>query len=596
MFKSARNKIVFVTLFAMSALLGCSNSEEESGSSGAIAAAEPLLSYVPANSPYVFASIAPLPDDVLDKLEPKIDRILQSYEVLLQEIVSMATAELAADSMDGPDGADGTAAEDSEREGASKAIAIIGELSSLMSVEGLRGAGFARESRGVFYGNGLLPVLRIEVTDGALFEAALTNIEDLAGEKMDVATIAGNTIRYAATDDVKVLIAILDKQAVVSVAPASFSDAQLGELLGFTAPSSNIIDSGVLQSISTQYGFNEYFVGYVEIANIVNTVSGTASGLDAELLASTNDQEELSDICRAEIRSMGGIAPRLTMGYTDVSAERFESQVVLELRDDIAAGLMGLTAAVPGLGGDPGGLISFGLSLDILAMRNFYEARLDALEADPFECELFAELQAGIAQGRLALQQPMPPMIYDFRGFVGVIQNIEGLDITSQMPPTSVEGQFLLAMNNAPALVSLGTMMSPELAGLDLQSDGEPVLLDLPQAQSFGGELYVAMTDNALAMSVGDGAETELSGMLSADAEDNGLFFSFSMDAARYYAFMGEAIAAAEPDDKTPMSPEFRAAMQELMLGIADIYERMSVDLRFTSDGIVIESEVTLGD
>ena len=317
MFKSIRNKIVFVTLFAMSALFGCSNSEEESASSGAIAAAEPLLSYVPANSPYVFASIAPLPDDVFDKLEPKIDRILQSYEVLLQEIVSMATAELAAVNMDG---ADGTAVEDSEQEEASKAIAIIGELSSLMSVEGLRGAGFARESRGVFYCNGLLPVLRMEVTDGALFEAALTNIEDLAGEKMDIATIAGNTIRYAATDAVKVLIAILDQQVVVSIAPASFSDAQLGELLGFTAPSSNIISSGVLQSISTQYGFNDYFVGYVDIESIVNTVSGTASGLDAELLASANDQEDLSDICRAEIRSMGGIAPRLVAGYTDVSA------------------------------------------------------------------------------------------------------------------------------------------------------------------------------------------------------------------------------------------------------------------------------------
>ena len=590
MFKSVRNTIVFVTLFAMSALLGCSQPEKESGAAAAIAAAEPILSYVPADSPYVLASIAPLPDDVFDKLELKIDRILQSYEVLLQEIVSMATAEL--DQV----GTDGAEAADDELEEASKAIAIISELSSLMSVEGLRGAGFERESRSVLYGNGLLPVLRIEVSDGALFEAALANIEDLAGQKMDIATIAGSAIRYAATDQIKVLIAILDKQVVVSVAPARFSDAQLGELLGLTAPSSNIIDSGVLQSISKQYDFNDYFVGFVDIAGIVDTVSGSASGLDAELLALANDQQEWSDVCRAEIRSMGGIAPRVVVGYTDLSAERFDSQVILELRDDIAAGLTGLTAAVPGLGGDPGGLISFGLGLDILAMRNFYEARLDALEADPFECELFAEMQAGVAQGRLALQQPTPPMVYDFRGFVGVIQNIEGLDMASQMPPTSVEGQFLLAMNNAPALVSLGTMMSPELAGLDLQADGEPVLLDLPQAQTFGGDVYVAMTDNALAMSVGDGAETELSGMLSADAEDNGLFFSFSMDAARYYAFMGEAIASAEPDAESPMSPEFRAAMQEIMLAIADIYERMSVDLRFTNDGVVIESEVTLGD
>ena len=104
------------------------------------------------------------------------------------------------------------------------------------------------------------------------------------------------------------------------------------------------------------------------------------------------------------------------------------------------------------------------------------------------------------------------------------------------------------------------------------------------------------MTDNALAMSVGDGAETELSGMLAADAEDDGTFFSFSMDAARYYTFIGEAMAAAETDDESPMSPEFRAAMQDMVLAVADIYDRMSVDIRFTEKGIVIDSSVTLGE
>jgi hypothetical protein len=286
----------------------------------------------------------------------------------------------------------------------------------------------------------------------------------------------------------------------------------------------------------------------------------------------------------------------MVMGYTDISPERFDSQFIVELRDDIATSLAALTAPVPGLGADPGGMMSYGMSIDVMAMRNFYEAQLDALDAEPFECEDFADIQAGVAQGRMALQQPVPPMVYDFRGFVGVIQNIEGLNLATQTPPTSVDGRFLLAMDNAPALVSLAAMMSPELAGLNLQPDGEPLLLDLPQAQMMGGNVFVALTDGALALSVGDGAETELAGMLSAEAPDDGTFFSFSMDAARYYRFIGEAIAAAEPDDEDPMSPEFQAAMQEMMLAVADFYERMSVDIRFTEKGIVVDSSVTLRD
>jgi len=168
--------------------------------------------------------------------------------------------------------------------------------------------------------------------------------------------------------------------------------------------------------------------------------------------------------------------------------------------------------------------------------------------------------------------------------------------MANRTPPTSVDGKFLLAMDNAPALISLGAMLSPELAGLDLQPDGEPLKLDMPQAQALGGDVYVAMTDDALALSVGDGAETELAQMLNADAKDNGTFLSFSMDAARYYTFIGEAIALSEPDDEEAMSPEFQAAMQDMMLAVADIYDRMLVDVRFTEKGIVIDSSVTLRD
>ncbi len=583
MFKSVSTKLTIATILVAMTTVACEKTDKAS-----------LLDYVPADSPYVFASIAPLPDAVFDKLDPKIDRILQSYETLLREIAGMAI-EKSAD--------DGDDSEDAE-----KAAAVIAELSSLMSVDGLRGAGFDRKSTAVLYGNGLLPVLRIEVSDGALFESALSRIEEKAGEKMDVATIAGSPVRYVVAKDAKVLVSIHEKQVVISVAPAAFSDKQIAELLGLSPPKSSIADSGVLQSIASEYGFNDYFIGYIDIEGIVETVTGGASGLDADLIAMIEDlddaddsfgsvkQDELSDVCRAEIRSMAGVMPRIVMGYTNISPQRFDSQFIIELRDDIATSLTALTAPVPGLGGDPGGLMSFGMSIDVMAMRNFYEAQLDALEADPFLCEAFADLQAGIEQGRMALQQPVPPMVYDFRGFVGVIKDIEGLDMAKRTPPTSVDGRFLLAMDNVPALVSFGAMLSPELAGLDLQPDGEPLQLDMPQAQMLGGDVFVAMTDDALALSVGDGAETELARMLTADATDNGTFLSFSMDAARYYTFIGEAMALSEPDDENAMSPEFQAAMQDMMLVIADIYDRMFVDVRFTEKGIVIDSSVTLRD
>lgn len=311
------------------------------------------------------------------------------------------------------------------------------------------------------------------------------------------------------------------------------------------------------------------------------------SRMDKVLAVSADDLD-----CRVE----AGVTREQLNGYTEISAERFRQQAIFEMREDIAKGLQTIPAKVPGLGGDNGGLLSFGMSLNLKAVREFIEQQLVSLEKDPYDCEYFADLQGGVAQARAGLQQPVPPMVYDFRGFVAVIRDIEGLNMAAQTPPTSVEGQVLLAMNNATALVSLGTMMSPELAGLNLQADGKPVLLDLPQAQMLGQDFYVAMTDDALALSVGDAAEDNLGDMFSAKASAEGTFFSFSMDAARYYGFIAEAMAMQEPDDENPMSPRFKQAMQEMMLAISEIYDRIAVDMRFTDKGIVMDSVVTLGD
>jgi len=284
------------------------------------------------------------------------------------------------------------------------------------------------------------------------------------------------------------------------------------------------------------------------------------------------------------------------MGYTGVAATRFDSTIVIELREDIASGMTALATAVPGLGGDRGGLMTFGMSLDIAAAREFMEARLDAMEADPYECEHLAELQAGVASGRESLNQPVPPIVYDFKGFVAVIDDLEGLDIVNQTPPTSIDGGFLLAMDNAQALVSMGAMFSPELAALNLQPDGEPVALNLPQMQAMGISAFAALTEGSLAISMGEDAETQVAEMLDADAATPPPIMSFSVDAARYYSFMGEAIAAGDSGAEDAPSPEMQAALTEMMRSVAEMYDRMAIDVTLTENGVEMHATETLKD
>ncbi|MDH3434406.1 MAG: hypothetical protein OEM60_11140, partial [Gammaproteobacteria bacterium] len=564
-------------------LTACDRSKDKAVDTSVLSAGDTILRYVPADTPYVVANVEPLADDLMDKLEPKVDRLLQSYQTLLREVLAVKGQELSDD--------------ERNSEKYQRASAVINELMTMLSIDGIREAGIARNATSVFYGNGLLPVARVELSDAAAFESTLSRLEEKAGQKLDVITIGDNSLRFIDADKVKIVIGVMDKQAVFTIVPAPFDDAQIAQVVGSELPQSSIADSGKLQKLANEYGFTNHYVGFFDAAAIAERFIGTAQGTDAALLAlMEHDPAKLSDVCRAEIRSIAGIAPRMVIGYTEMSVDRFDSNVVVEIRQDIAADLKSLTSAVPGLGGDKGALMSFGMSIDVKATREFVEARLDAMEAEPFECEHFANLQAGVAGGRGALNQPVPPMIYDFKGFLAVIDEIEGLNVATQTPPTSIDGSFLLAMDNAQALVALGAMFSPDLAALNLQADGKPVALDIPQMQAMGVSAFAALSDNALAISVGDDAEAELGTLLAADASDPSPFLSFSMDAARYYGFLGDAMAAGAKDDDHAPSPEMQAAMQEIMQAIADVYDRMSADIRFTDRGVEIESIVTLQD
>ncbi|MBT8079032.1 MAG: hypothetical protein KJO31_10700 [Gammaproteobacteria bacterium] len=564
-------------------LSSCSKSEDEGEISRAMSglpAAGSLLAYVPADTPYLLANLEPPPDDVQDILEKHADTMLRAYQKLVRAVVAENAAELSSDG-------------DDER--AEQLLAVANPIADLMTLDGLRGAGIGRESTMVFYGAGLLPVLRVALTDGELFEQALERIEADAGEAMETDSVDGHSYRFAGDEKGRVVLAVMGDDLVISLVPTAGGDDILRSVLGLTLPASSIAATDTLAELQREYDFTPYYMGYVDVTRIAEVFLEEQHGGNAVLLREMGyDPATKSDVCKAEIRQVAAIMPRLVTGYREFSEERFVSNTVLELRDDIAADLTTLTAPVPGLGQPQSGLLAFGMSLNVLGAREFYAARLDAMEKDPFECEHFAELQAGVSKGRAVLDQPVPPVVYDFKGFLAVIEEIEGLDLASERPPTSMDLWLLLAMDNVQNLIAMGSMFSPELAALDLQPNGEIVALQHPMLEATVGTAFAAMTNAALAISMGEGMEANLPGALEGSPSDPSPFFSTEMDASRYYSFMAEVMAMEAPEGEDAPSPETKAALQDVMNGLAQVLERIRVDVHFTERGIEMPSVATL--
>lgn len=573
--------LVLVAALAVGAA-GCGKSAEEKAPPSPLTDSSGLLRYVPADTPYVFGTLAPPPDEFMDAIEPKLDRLLAAYS----DILAAAVAE-------GPLGAEG------EHEGdavdAQTITAVVNELRSLMSVKGLREAGITRDSTVLVYGNGLLPVLRVSLSDATLFDDALTRIEAEAGEQLPVADVDGTPYRYVEDENARVIIATVGNELVVTIAPAVLDDAALAQLLGLKLPAQNIAQTGKLRDIAEKYGYLPEYAGLIDTVRLADTFIDEPAGLDALLLDMAGyDAATVSDVCKAEFRSLATVAPRIVTGYEEVSAKRIRSNLVVELRSDIAPEFSTFVSQVPGLGTIYDGLFSFGMSLDIEAVRSFFEKQVAGLQEKPWKCEHLADLQNGLFASRdKMLAQPVPPVIYDFRGFLAVVNELEGFEIGRKQPPESIDASFLLAIDNAQGLLAMGQALIPQLAELAIEPDGKARRFELPEGGADVDDAWIALTESAIAVSVGDTGEMALPALLTATGGTPPPFVSVGIDAAQYYTLLGEAMRTSDDEE---MPERMREAVSDVLEAAADFYDRLKVDVIFTAHGVEVDTDMTLSD
>ena len=139
----------------------------------------------------------------------------------------------------------------------------------------------------------------------------------------------------------------------------------------------------------------------------------------------------------------------------------------------------------------------------------------------------------------------------------------------------------------------MGQAMIPQLAEMTIEPDGKAHRFDLSEADTGAESAWIALTESAIALSVGEDAETVLPALLDAEGAVPPPFMSMGLDGERYYALLAEAMRADEDEE---MSKEMREAVSAVMSAAAVFYERLQIDVTFTERGIEIDTDMTLAD
>jgi hypothetical protein len=515
-------------------LSGCSD-DQDSRSSAAAAAAKSspesnLLAYVPDSTPYVVANTRQLDTETLDLMWSLAEPTLKEFDqVITKELERMANKA-------NPD--------DGDRLGQ----AVLGELSGKMSRQGLAELGLDSAGSFAIYGQGVLPVARLQISDPQTLNATIARIEANSGKSFPKQSLGGVDY-YEGGDHEGVFIASIQQDhLVLAILPTQVKDAMLPQVLGLEKPAQSIAESGRLEQANEEFGLLPWGTLLVDSVRFMDLVFSDESEAARALFA--KERVDLTPQCVAEYRELAGVMPRIVSGYTSISETEVQQYGLFELRSDIAAGLSVIKAAIPGLDDIQDSMFYFAMGMDLLKAKEITAQQMAAVRADPYQCEGLAQINADAERADLQINQPLPPFVANIRG---LRLNVTEADIGGANP--SAKGQAMVAMNNPQLVLGMAQAFVPQLAELKIGMDGEPVALPAGLSPVPLEAPHVAMVDAGIGFSIGEGQQNDLKSFLTADTSSDAPFISVGYDAAAIAAYQKSIMSLVEDGDGTTIDP-----------------------------------------
>lgn len=471
------------------------------------------LAFAPADTPYAYANLEPLPADVLAAQSKHMHvfwpMMFDQYDTLLNN------------------GALG--------EKPRKIIsAVLDELRPRDSLDKLRELGFKPDGHLALYGIGLIPVLRIELSDPAAFKAMLARIEAKVGEKIPTGKTGAQEYWQFGDAQMSVVVAVQNSHLVLTMWAPEVSDQVKQTLLGITRPAKTLADAGTLQAIAKQYGYAPYGAGYFDFVALVQRLSSAPTGSDLEMAKAMKlptDGAITDPVCKTEILAIAQTFPRVLVGSEAIAPDHVKIGMQFEMAASLAQQIAAAVTPAPGTGAAPQGLMDLSLSVPILKLKDFWLKQVDAVAAKPFACPQLAGINESFRSSKETVDTTIPPPLSDLTGIRMTLTRIIPGATPSAQP--DVAGKFFIGTSNPLVAIGMAQLALPQLKDLKIAADGKPVALPAGLAPN-APPMTVAVSDKAIAMATGKGEDANIGEFLAAAPAATPVFMRVYFSGAVY--------------------------------------------------------------
>lgn len=512
-----------------------------------------LLALVPADTPYVFAAEEPLPPAAIDRLQPVLAPLVQ-------------LAELAF----------GEAYDDAEPDFKAALDAVFGGRPTLARAEAI---GLDFNPRFVFYGIGMAPVLRIRLRDRDAFVAALQRGAEAGGKTGPVPEFHGQSYIGSVDDEdgTETIAAVVGPDLVLTWIPDGGPREELLALaFGQRLPERSLAQSGSLDEVRKRHGLTHSMGGYFDWEQLAAGALGYASPLQIRVAEAYLGTPPEDPVCKAETLRLLSYAPRLVSGWTDADAS-ISLATTLELEPSVARRVARLPDAIPQIDTPKGGaLATFGVGLNLEALVELVQAYATELRRQPFQCELFVDLND--TSDLTSTFDELPPQLMSLSGF-----SLSVHDFVFE-PDKRVDMIMVADVDDPKAAIEALAKKSPELYPDKLRPRRPVRLNKVLDKESIPKDMWVAMGQHSIGFTLGKVNPKSLRASLDKRRPADGTIMLWSFDTAEWIA-----------RDPNRVEKLYRLEGQlgmELIAGITELMSATEVRLEATEQGLRLAVDV----
>ena len=574
-------RLTTLALVALLSLVACGKSEDPSTATHDTASNE-LLAYVPADTPYLFANLEQVQEDIIDTYLARLQPVLDS----MQSQLSIGRTEMES-----------TEGENGDDPGARLAHALLLELDGNLNRSGLESLGFDLQAEKVIYGIGAFPVIRLGLSDSTALRATILRVLNNGGitaPEQDYQGVAYWRISdgITAKEPAGLYVSILEDHLAISVFPPMAETEFLPAFLGLEMPAHSDAQSRLAQLNRTQ-DYTPYGSGILDLHRLADQFVNPDT-VTARLMTATGafDPAMLSPACTDEIHAIIDNTPLMTMGVKELTPKAVALQYRVETPKTLAGQLMGLVSKIPVADEISDRVLEFAFGMRFGPVRDFLREKVTAIVDDPYQCEHLRDLNESAVQALVQLDEPMPPFVNNFRGLRVSLNEIM---MSQDSIPENARGHLAVHVDKPEMFIGMAQMFLPDLSNLAITPGDPPVRLPESLVPVPGIVAFAAMSSDAIGIAVGEQEESGLPEFLSRDAGPEGLFLSAGYDMAAYLDYTGK-LNTQHQDPGNQNNPHSQAVSEirsAANTAFREMAERSYTTLRFTADGFVAENRMT---